>query len=68
MELGLRSVEVQGAHEAGGAPRVAGVPPTLVAMVWAPGLDSFASIFLYIPKIFSMKFQVILSTFISAQK
>ena len=29
MELELRSVELQGAHEAGGA------PPTLVARVWA---------------------------------
>ena len=32
-------MEVQGTHEAGGA------PPTLVDRVWAPGLDSFASIF-----------------------
>ena len=30
MELELRSVELQGAHEAGG------VPPTLVDRVWAP--------------------------------
>ena len=30
VELELRSVEHQGAHEAGGA------PPTLVARVWAP--------------------------------
>ena len=30
MELELRSVELQGAHEAGGA------PPTLVDRVWAP--------------------------------
>ena len=30
MELELRSVDVQGAHEAGGA------PPTLVDRVWAP--------------------------------
>ena len=30
MELELRSVEQQWAHEAGGA------PPTLVARVWAP--------------------------------
>ena len=30
MELELRSVEHQGAHEAGGA------PPTLVERVWAP--------------------------------
>ena len=36
MELELRSVEHQGAHEAGGAPRVAGAHPTLVDRVWAP--------------------------------
>ena len=30
MELELRSVELQGAHEAGGA------PPTVVDRVWAP--------------------------------
>ena len=35
MELELRSVEVQGAHEAGGA-QGAGAPPTLVDRVWAP--------------------------------
>ena len=39
--------EQQGAHEAGGA------PPTLVDKVWAPGLDSFASIF-YIFQIYSL--------------
>ena len=36
MELELRSVELQGAHEAGGAPWGAGAPPTLVDRVWAP--------------------------------
>ena len=36
MELELRSVDVQGAHEAGGAPRARGAPPTLVDRVWAP--------------------------------
>ena len=36
MELELRSVELQGAHEARGAPRGAGAPPTLVERVWAP--------------------------------
>src|SRR3989337_870093 len=44
IELELRSVEFQGAHEAGGA------PPTLMDRVWAPGLDSFASIFYYFQK------------------
>ena len=36
MELELRSVERQVAHEAGGAPRGAGAPPTLVDRVSAP--------------------------------
>ena len=36
MELELRSVEPQGAHEIGGAPRGEGAPPTLVDWVWAP--------------------------------
>ena len=36
MELELRSVERQGAHEAGGAPNEVGAPPTLVDRVWAP--------------------------------
>ena len=36
MEWELRSVERQGAHEAGGAPRGVGAPPTLVERVWAP--------------------------------
>ena len=50
MELELRSVEHQGAHETGGMPRGEGAPPTLVDRVWAPGLDSFASIFYYFQK------------------
>ena len=36
MELELRSVDVQGAHEAGGAPYERGRAPTLVDRVWAP--------------------------------
>ena len=36
MELELRSVDHQGAHERGGAPRWEGAPPTLVDRVWAP--------------------------------
>ena len=36
MELELRSVERQGAHEAGGVPRGVGHAPTLVDRVWAP--------------------------------
>ena len=41
MELELRSVELQGAHEAGDT------PPTLVARLWAPWHSSFARIFYY---------------------
>ena len=48
MEFELRSVELQGGHEAGGAPRGAGVPPTLVARVWAPWSSSLARIFYYL--------------------
>ena len=45
MELELRSVERQGAHKAGGAPRGAGAPPPSWTGCGPPGLDSFASIF-----------------------
>ena len=47
MELELRSVEPRGAHETGGCAQGVGAPPNLVDRVWAPGLDSFASIFLF---------------------
>ena len=50
MELELRSVELQGAHEAGGAPRGAGAPPPSWKGCGAPGLDSFTSIFYYFQK------------------
>ena len=36
IELELRSVEPQGAHEVGGAPQGVGAPSTLVDRVWAP--------------------------------
>ena len=36
MELELRSAELQGAHETGGAPRMVDAAPTLVDRVWAP--------------------------------
>ena len=36
MELELRSVEVQGAHEIGGCTLGGGVPPYLVDSPWAP--------------------------------
>ena len=61
MKLELRSVEVQGATRLGGR-------PTLMDRVWGPWSWFFWQYFLYIPKIFSVKFQVIPRTFISAQK
>ena len=36
MELELRSVEPQGAHETGGRAQGGGCAPTLVDRVWAP--------------------------------
>ena len=36
MELELRSVELQGAHEVGGRAQGGRRVPTLVARVWAP--------------------------------
>ena len=36
IELELRSAELQGAHEIGGAPRGRGAPPYLVDRVWGP--------------------------------
>ena len=45
MELELRSVEHQGTHEAGGAPRGVGAPPPSWTGCGPPGLDSFANIF-----------------------
>ena len=51
----------------GGAPRGRGRPP-LVDRVWASWSWFFRQYFLYIPKIFCVKFQVIPRTFISAQK
>ena len=45
MELGLRSVEQQGAHEAGGAPRGAGAPPPSWTGGGPPNVDLSSSIF-----------------------
>ena len=65
-------VEVDGAsggpRDRGARPGGGGAPPTLVDRVWGPWPWFFHQYFLLIPKIFSMKFQVILRTFISAQK
>ena len=47
MELELRSVERQGAHEAGGAPGGQAHPPPLWKGCGPPGLDPFASIFIF---------------------
>ena len=57
MELELRSVELHGAHEAGGAPRVAGVPPPSWTGGGPPGLNSFASIFNIFQKIVPWSFR-----------
>ena len=67
MELELRSVELQGAHEAGGAPRGADAPPPsrLVCDPMASILCQYFSLF---PKIISVEFQVIPRTFVSAHK
>ena len=62
IKLELTLVEVQGTHEAGGA------PCTLVDRVWVPLCWFFRQYFLLIPKHDSMEFQVIPRTFISAQK
>src|SRR3989337_2231019 len=45
IELELRSVEHQGAHEAGGRAQGVGAPPPSWTGCGPPGLDSFASIF-----------------------
>ena len=49
-------------------PRGVGAPPGLVASGWPPSGWFFCQYFLYIPKIFSVNFQVNPRTFISAQK
>ena len=65
MELELRLVEVQGAHEIGGRPRQGGGgAPCLVDRPWAPWCISFAQKFLLIPKSASVDFQDIPRTFL----
>ena len=61
MELELRSVEVQGAHEIGGR---ALQGACLVERPWAPWCISFADKFLLIPKGASVDLQVIPRTFL----
>ena len=50
MELELRLVERQGAHEAGGRAQGGRRAPTLVDRWWAPWPSSFAGIFYYFRK------------------
>ena len=64
MELELRSVEVQGAHEIGGRALQGGAPPCLMDRPWGPWCISFAQKFLLIPKSASVDLQVIPRTFL----
>ena len=64
MELELRSVEVQGAHEIGGRAQQGGHAPCLVDRPWAPWCISFAQKFLLITKSASVDLQVISRTFL----
>ena len=57
MKLELRSVEQQGAHEAGGAPRGVGAPPPLWTGCGTLDADSFASIFYYFQHVSSWIFR-----------
>ena len=61
MEFELRSVDVQGAHEAGARPHPHGQGVGPLALILSP-------LFFINSKKFSVKFQVIPRTFISAQK
>ena len=47
IELELRPVEHQGAHETGARPGGGGAPPTLVDRVWVPWSSSLARIYYY---------------------
>ena len=67
MELQLRLPELQGPTSLGAHPRGGRRPPGLLAPRWLPYSIFFRQYFLYIPKIFSMKFQVIPGTFIFAK-
>ena len=67
MEVELESETQQGAHEVGGH-ALGGAPPTLVRRVVAPLAFIFCRYFLYFPKSYSVKFEVIPRTFVSAYK
>ena len=58
IELELRSEQLQGGHEVGGA------PPTLVDRLWAPWSSSLARILLLFVIRYSVEFQVIPRIFV----
>ena len=64
MELELGSVEQQGAHETGGAPRGRGRAPHLRGQGMGPLAFIFCQYFLYFPKVISVDFQVIPRNFV----
>ena len=65
---GIYRVAVEFGGASGGRAQGGRRAPTLVDRVWGPWPWFFCQYFFLIPKIFSMKFQVIPRTFISAQK
>ena len=67
MELELRSVERQGAHEVGGAPRGAGAPPPSWTECGPPDVDFSSNIFIN-SKTCLRGFSGHSKNFISAQK
>ena len=66
IELELASEGFQGAHKVGARPR--GGAPTLEDRVWPPLSSSLAMIFLLFIVRYSVEFQVIPRTFVSAHK
>ena len=64
MELELRSVELQGAHEAGGAQGGRQARPHPRGQGVGPLVFIFRQYFLYFLKLISEDFQVILRTFV----
>ena len=64
MELELRSAELQGAHETGGAPSGVWARPHPRGQGVGPLVFIFCEHFLYFLKLVSEDFQVILRTFV----
>ena len=64
MEFELRSAELQGAHETGGAPRGGGRAPHPRGQGVGPLVFIFCQYFLYFLKLVSEDFQVIPRTFV----